>query len=70
LDKEYSKEDYNEQFMIKISENLAKIKRIETIYREKVSDTPKILFEILEKQRQRLIETKEKHEDYILPDKL
>ena len=70
LDKEYSKEDYNEQFMIKIPENLAKIKRIETIYKEKVSDTPKILFEILEKQRQKLMLAKKKHEDYILPDKL
>jgi len=70
LDKEYSKEDYNEQFMIKIPENLAKIKRIETIYREKVTDTPKILFEILEKQRQRLMLAKKKYGDYILPDKI
>jgi phosphoenolpyruvate carboxykinase (GTP) len=70
LNKEYPKEDYNEQFMIKIPENLAKISRIEDIYEKQVSDTPKILFEILKKQKQRLIQTREKYRDYILPDEL
>jgi phosphoenolpyruvate carboxykinase (GTP) len=56
--------------MIRIPENLAKIERIKEIYQTQVSDTPKILFDVLEKQRQRLIETQKKHGDYITPDKL
>ena len=51
LKKDYKKEDYNKQFMVRIPENLAKIERIENIYKTKVKGTPKILFEILEAQK-------------------
>jgi len=67
LDKEYSKKNYEKQFMIRIPENLAKIERIKKIYEEKVKDTPKILFEILEEEKKRLLETKQKHGDYVSP---
>ncbi|KPJ71994.1 phosphoenolpyruvate carboxykinase, partial [candidate division TA06 bacterium DG_78] len=70
LNKDYTIDDYNKQFMIRIPENLAKIERIKEIYQTQVADTPKILSEVLEKQRQRLIETQKKHGDYITPDKL
>jgi phosphoenolpyruvate carboxykinase (GTP) len=70
LDKDYFEEDYEKQFTIRVNENLAKIKRIMEIYRTKVPDTPNVVFEVLEKQRKRLIEAKEKYGDYIAPSKL
>ncbi len=71
LKKEYSQEDYNKQFMLRIPENLAKIERIKKIYENKaqIPDAPKVIFEELEKQRQRLMQAKEKYGDYITPDK-
>ncbi len=54
LGKDYSKEDYECQFAPRIRENLAKIDRIERIYRESVSDAPDILFDVLDQQRKRL----------------
>ncbi len=54
LGKDYSQEDYQRQFAPRIEENLAKIDRIEQIYRESVADTPPILFEVLDQQRKRL----------------
>jgi phosphoenolpyruvate carboxykinase (GTP) len=70
LKKDYKEEDYKKQFMVRIPENLAKIKRIEDIYKTKVKGSPKILFEILEAQRKRLLECREKYGDYVTPDKL
>lgn len=71
LKKEYSKEDYNKQFMLRVPENLAKIERIKKIYENKsqIPDAPQIIFEELEKQRKRLIQAQEKYGDYITPDK-
>ena len=54
LNKDYSESDYQQQFGLRIDANLAKIERIKEIYKTKVSDAPKILFEILEKQKKRL----------------
>ncbi len=56
LGKEYTKEDYERQFAMRVKENLAKINRIEKIYRESVSDTPQVLFDVLQQQRKRLEE--------------
>ncbi|MFQ6114604.1 MAG: phosphoenolpyruvate carboxykinase (GTP) [bacterium] len=70
LNKEYKQEDYNEQFMIRIPENLAKIDRVKKIYETQVSDTPRIVFDILEEQRQRLNKAREKYGEYIAPDRL
>lgn len=70
LDKEYSEEDYKKQFAVRVPESLAKIDRIKEVYETKVADTPKVLFEVLEAQRQRLLEAQKKHGDYITPDKL
>ncbi|MDH4223797.1 MAG: phosphoenolpyruvate carboxykinase (GTP) [candidate division Zixibacteria bacterium] len=69
LKKDYSMEDYDIQFMLRVPENLAKIERIKEIYQTKVNDTPEILFEILEEQKERLIQAKSKYGDYITPDK-
>lgn len=70
LNKDYAPKDYNEQFVVRVQENLAKIDRIEEIYETKVSDTPKVVFEVLGKQRRRLEMVREKHGDYVPPDKL
>lgn len=68
LDKNYSKENYSEQFTIRINENLAKIERVGKFYHEKVSDTPPILFEILDQQKERLINAKKRFGNYISPE--
>ncbi|MBN2515203.1 MAG: phosphoenolpyruvate carboxykinase (GTP) [Deltaproteobacteria bacterium] len=66
LDKEYTLEAYVRQFTCRVPENLAKIDRIERIYLE-TSGTPDILFEVLEAQRQRLLEARDKYGDMISP---
>jgi phosphoenolpyruvate carboxykinase (GTP) len=68
LGKEYSKEDYVRQFAIRVPENLAKIERVQRFYQENVSDTPAELFDILDQQRQRLVEARERFGDYISPE--
>ena len=70
LDKEYPEKDYIEQFTVRVAENLARIERVEAFYRTKVPDTPQIVFEVLEEQKQRLSLAREKYEDYISPNKL
>ncbi|MDY6972256.1 MAG: phosphoenolpyruvate carboxykinase (GTP) [Thermodesulfobacteriota bacterium] len=67
LSTDYTQEDYNEQFVLRVKENLAKIDRITEIYRTRVSDTPGIVFKVLEQQRQRLNRIREEHGDYVLP---
>lgn len=70
LKQEYTREEYTEQFTVRIPEHIAKIERITKVYQTQVPDTPKILFDILEAQKQRLIQAKDKLGDYITPDKL
>ncbi|MCD6455634.1 MAG: phosphoenolpyruvate carboxykinase (GTP) [Methanophagales archaeon] len=67
LDKDYAEKDYNEQFTIRITENLAKIERVKTFYKTEVPDTPEIVFTILEEERQRIKSAREKYGDYISP---
>ncbi len=69
LKKDYSEEDYNRQFTLRIPENLAKIDRLLNIYRSRVLDTPQIVLKVFEEQRRRLEEAREKSGDYISPDK-
>jgi len=68
LNKEYTIEDYNNQFMIRIPENLSKIERMVNIFKTRVLDTPKIVFDVLKDQKERLIEAQNKYGDYIKPD--
>jgi phosphoenolpyruvate carboxykinase (GTP) len=69
LSKEYKKEDYVNQFTIRVPENIAKIERVQRFYQENVSDTPAELFEILNQQCKRLLEAKKSFGDYIPPEK-
>jgi phosphoenolpyruvate carboxykinase (GTP) len=70
LDKEYPEKDYIEQFTVRVAENLARIERVEAFYKTQVTDTPQIVFEVLEEQKQRLSFAREKYGDYISPNKL
>ena len=70
LGREYHEQDYTEQFTLKIPENLAKIDRIIEIYKTEVSDTPEVLFRMLEEQKQRLIQARDKYGDYVLPNRV
>jgi len=67
LNNEYSEEDYIKQFTLRVAENLATIERVKEFYKTKVSDTPQAVFTVLEEQRQRLIEVREKQGDYVSP---
>jgi phosphoenolpyruvate carboxykinase (GTP) len=67
LGKEYTRDDYVQQFTIGIPENLAKLDRVEKIYREKVADTPQILYDTFAEVRDRLKKAAEEHGDYISP---
>ncbi|MFH0860405.1 MAG: phosphoenolpyruvate carboxykinase (GTP) [Candidatus Altiarchaeota archaeon] len=69
LKRDYSKQDYEEQFKFRTLEHLAKIDRIEVIYKQKIDDTPKALFKALDEQRKRIEAAREKYGDYILPEK-
>jgi len=67
LDAPYTRQAYVEQFTIRIPENLAKLDRVEKIYREKVSDTPQVLFDTFAEVRKRLRAAQDKYDDCISP---
>ena len=67
-EKEYSKKDYIKQFTIRVPENLAKIKRVREFWKNKVSDTPDEVFDVLDKQEERLLKAQEDFGDYIAPE--
>ncbi len=67
LDAQYTQPDYVRQFTVRIPENLAKLDRVENIYKQKVSDTPQIVFDTFAKVRKRLKAAQDKHGDYISP---
>ncbi|TXT55317.1 MAG: Phosphoenolpyruvate carboxykinase [GTP] [Candidatus Thorarchaeota archaeon] len=69
LDKDFSREEYDTLFTIRIPQLLEKNERIQTIYKENVQDTPDRLFEILGKQHARLKEAQEKYGEFIHPEK-
>ncbi|MFH1820876.1 MAG: phosphoenolpyruvate carboxykinase domain-containing protein, partial [Methanobacteriota archaeon] len=68
LEIDYTKEDYLKQFKLRIPEHLAKIDRITSIYSTKVPNAPKAMFEVLEEQKQRLIEARKKQGNYVTPE--
>jgi phosphoenolpyruvate carboxykinase (GTP) len=68
LDQEYKRQDYDIQFTLRVRENLDKIDRIEEIYRTRVAGVPDLLFEELDKQRQRLLRAAERYGEMIPPE--
>lgn len=67
LGHDYTQAEYVEQFTVRIPELLAKIDRIETIYKETVADAPAVMYETFNLQRKRLEDAKAKHGEYISP---
>ncbi len=68
FNREYSREDYEKQFTIRVPELLAKIERIRNIY-EDMYDIPDEVFRELDAEEKRLLEAREKFGDYISPFK-
>ena len=68
MDKDYLREDYIEQFTIRVRENLAKLDRAEKFHRETVGDAPAEVFAVLAAQRERLLEAQCRFGNMISPD--
>ena len=66
LDKDYTQEEYVRQFTIRIPENMAKLDRVEAVYR-RIEDAPAIVFETFDAQRRRLEALKVDKGDYVSP---
>jgi len=67
LETEYTEAQYQEQFTLRIPEQLAKIGRIEAIYKDEWG-IPEVLFTLLEEQRKRLEKTRDEFgEEYVSP---
>lgn len=66
LDKDYSRDDYAEQFAIRIPELLAKNARVAEIYRSE-TDVPDEVFRVLDAQAARLAAARTKYGDYVSP---
>jgi len=68
FDKDYTREDYVNQFSIRVPENLAKIERVEKFFKENIPEMPDEVWNVLAEQRQRLLKAQEKYGDYISPE--
>ena len=66
LDKEYTEQDYVDQFTIRIPELLAKLDRMVEIYAT-IDDTPQTMKDEMAAQRQRLEALKEAKGEYVSP---
>lgn len=67
LNKDYTPENYKEQFKLRVHENLVKIDRVEKFHREQ-ADTPSRLFEVLQAQRERLLAAEKEFGPYVSPE--
>ncbi|TET51735.1 MAG: phosphoenolpyruvate carboxykinase (GTP) [Actinomycetota bacterium] len=67
LDKDYSEQEYIQQFTIRVSENIEKTGRIIDIYKNVGPEVPGILFETLKKQKEKLQEMLNEKGPYISP---
>jgi len=70
LNQDYLETDYEKQFTIKVQSYIDKYDRIAEIYRETVPDTPDILFDLLQEQKERLLAAQEKYGAQLLPSML
>jgi len=68
LEKQYGKKEYIEQFTTRVPENIAKMQRMEVIFRTRIFDTPTVVFTVLKDQEKRLMAAQQKHGEYISPE--
>jgi phosphoenolpyruvate carboxykinase (GTP) len=66
LDIDYTEEQYKEQFTLRVPQQLAKLERIEAIYRQEWG-IPEVLFTMLYEQRKRLEAARADLGDYVTP---
>lgn len=66
LGKRYTKQDYINQFSIRVPENLQKIKQIREFWEKE--DPPREVFEVLDQQQKRLLDARSEFGDYISPE--
>lgn len=67
MNAEYTKANYEQQFTYRIVENLAKLDRVEKIYRDRAPDTPQTLYDTFNLVRDRLKAAGEKYGNVISP---
>jgi phosphoenolpyruvate carboxykinase (GTP) len=65
FDKDYSKEEYESQFSIRIKNILERLDRVEKIFKEE-QGIPELFYKHLEQQRQRLLDAQKKYNKDIL----
>lgn len=70
LDKDLTHDAYVKMFTLRIPENLAKVDRLTSIFQNRVKESPAIVFEVLEAERQRLLDTQKRLGDYVEPEKM
>ena len=68
LSQEYTENEYTEQFSLRVPQNLSKIERITSIYKN-TENIPGTVLEILLQQKRRLQEAQNKFGDFIPPQK-
>ncbi len=67
FDRDYTRENYEEQFSVRAAKILDRLERIERVYREE-AEVPEEFFEHLARQKQRLFDAqKEKGAEIISP---
>lgn len=67
LGKKYTQDDYVKQFTVRVANLLDKFDRVEKIYRDKVPDTPQIVYDTFAAIRKRLQEARSRYGDFISP---
>jgi phosphoenolpyruvate carboxykinase (GTP) len=67
LNFDYTKEAYIKQFTIRVANLIVKIERVEKVYRDKVTDTPKIVYDTFAAIHRRLRELDAKYGNSINP---
>jgi len=68
LKRDFPKDDYLRQFTVRVPEYLAKMGRVHEIYKM-MPGTQQIIFQVLDEQRERLIQARERFGAYISPEK-
>ncbi len=63
----YARATYEQQFTLRVPENLARLDRVEKFFREEAAGAPPAVAEVLAAQRGRLLAAQKKHGDYISP---
>jgi phosphoenolpyruvate carboxykinase (GTP) len=69
LNKDYTEQEYEDQFMIRVPELLAKLDRMEEIYAT-IPDTPQVMKDEMTAQRERLLKLQSTKGDYVRPSEL